>query len=655
MRQIKYKIIACLSAIILSVTACDSYLDVVPENDILSIENIFQKESTALQFFFGSYRSFLNGGSLFIDPAMSASGEVTSGNYSRYETYSRQGIVPGFRISQGLQSASDPLTPLWDTSRSFYVAIRDCNTFIEMAGRKGTIKNMSDQRRAKYIASAKAIKALYYFELVRMYGPISLAPKAISVEADLEDMLSERAPVDTCFNRIVTLFDEAVEYVDLMSTQPQDELGMLTQESILAYKAKALLWAASPLYNGNEWYSNFKNRKGQQLFSTVADVEKWKKAAIAADEAIDFCEAQGMHLYNGYNTETSEKLNTIRNIQKSVLPTEYNSPELLHGVHTLNNNDISYRIPQYREGTTAYSSSVFGHISPTMRMVELFYTNNGLPIANDRFWDYTNRWQMGIETSYDYKNIVATNTSILNIHLRREPRFYADVAFDKGIWLRKDEYVQMDPYRNGMNGMSKLNQDQNKPFNITGYWVKKLVSDVNYAKGTQAYLTPTAPFPKLRLAELYLIQAEAWNEAEDSETARTKAIAALNKIRVRAGIPTVEESWENYSNNTTKHKTQAGLREIIQQERMIELAFEGHTFWDLRRWKLAHDNNFGMALSTPNRGWNVYGENSAQFYNNYQGPITVWKDVEFQTPRDYLWPIRDGEIQRANIVQNPGW
>ncbi|MFV0289846.1 MAG: RagB/SusD family nutrient uptake outer membrane protein [Mangrovibacterium sp.] len=655
MKYMKYKSIVCAAALTLSFTACDSYLDVVPERDILSLDNIFQKESTALQFFYGSYRSYLNGGSLISDPALTAGGEFTTGNYSRYETYSSYGVIDGFRISMGLQSASDPLKPLWDTSKSYYVAIRDCNTFIDYANREGTISNMTDDRRAKYIASAKAIKALYYFELVRMYGPISLAPTAISVEADLSDMLTERAPVDVCFDEIVNLFDAAVADVDLSSVQAQDELGMLTQEAIMAYKAKALLWAASPLYNGNTWYSNFKNSKGEQLFDQSVDVNKWKRAAEAADEAVAFCEGQGLHLYNEYKLETSDKLNVIRNIQKSVIPVEYDSPELLHGVHTMNANDISYRLPQYKVGTTSYTSQAFGHIVPDMRMVELFYTDNGLPIANDRFWDYSNRWKMGTETSYDYKNVLALNTSVLNMHLKREARFYADIAFDKGIWKRKDEYVQMDPYRNGMNGITELTQNQNSPYNITGYWVKKLVSDANYAKGTTVYTNPTAPFPKLRMAELYLIQAEAWNEAEDSDAARAKAIAALDKVRERAGIPGVAESWESYSNNTTKHKSQAGLREIIQQERMIELAFEGHVFWDLRRWKIAHDNNFGMSLTNPQRGWNVFGETSSQFYNNYQGPIVVWRDMEFQTPRDYLWPIRDEEIQRAAIVQNPGW
>lgn len=655
MKQLKYKVIACSIALLASFTACNNYLDVVPEGDILSLENIFQKESTALTFFFGTYRSLNNGGSITDDPAMTASGELTTGNYARYSTYSSRGVIEGFRIAMGFQSTSDPLEPLWDTSRSFYAAIRDCNIFIDYASREGTITNMTDERRAKYIASAKAIKALYYFELMRHYGPISLAPKAIPVEADLQDMLTPRAPIDTVVNRIVTLFDEAFDAVDKLSTQPQDELGMLTQESILAYKAKALLFAASPFYNGNAWYANFKNIEGQQLFSTTADVEKWKRAAEAADKAVVFAESQGLHLVSGYSSESSVKLNTIRDIQNSVLPSEYASPELLHGIHTLATTDYAYRLPQYKAGSTAYSSSVYGNITPTMRMVELFYTENGLPIADDKYWDHTNRWQMGIETSYDYNNILAMNTSLLNMHLRREPRFYADIAFDKGIWLRKAEYEQMDPYRGGMNGITDLNQNVNVPYNISGYWVKKLVSSSHYAKGTEAFMTPGAPYPKLRMAELYLSQAEAWNESADTDEARAKAIEALNKIRKRAGIPTVEDSWENYSKNTTKHKTQAGLREIIQQERMIELAFEGHVYWDLRRWKMAHENKFGMGLSNPHRGWNVYGENSDQFYNNYQGPITIWNDVTFQTPRDYLWPIRTEEINRAKIVQNPGW
>ena len=90
------------------------------------------------------------------------------------------------------------------------------------------------------------------------------------------------------------------------------------------------------------------------------------------------------------------------------------------------------------------------------------------------------------------------------------------------------------------------------------------------------------PWPIIRLAELYLNYAEAFNEYYGPDQ---KVYDALNKVRVRSGVPTVEEAWENsaVAKTPNKHKTQEGLREIVKQERRIEMAFEGHRNFDVRR------------------------------------------------------------------------
>lgn len=92
------------------------------------------------------------------------------------------------------------------------------------------------------------------------------------------------------------------------------------------------------------------------------------------------------------------------------------------------------------------------------------------------------------------------------------------------------------------------------------------------------------------------------------------------------------------------------MREIIHREINIEFAFEGHRFWNLRRWKEAH-----VELNFKHRGWNILGETDQQFYNNYDTPGIVGTPVSFTSPRDYLFPISSEEVQVAGIVQNPGW
>ena len=156
----------------------------------------------------------------------------------------------------------------------------------------------------------------------------------------------------------------------------------------------------------------------------------------------------------------------------------------------------------------------------------------------------------------------------------------------------------------------------------------------------------------MRLAELYLAVAEAWNEYEGPNGAhRDQIFDRLNAVRERAGIPTVQDSWGRYGVNANKFNEQAGLRSIIQRERTIELMFEGHRFWDVRRWGTAITEGW----NDKPMGWNVLGKNWQAFYNNGQGPMVVWDQAQFIPARDYLFPIKSEEVMISGIVQNPGW
>ena len=154
-----------------------------------------------------------------------------------------------------------------------------------------------------------------------------------------------------------------------------------------------------------------------------------------------------------------------------------------------------------------------------------------------------------------------------------------------------------------------------------------------------------SPFPMMRVAELYLIAAEAWNEYEGPGK---NAYDNLNVVRKRAGIPDVEESWE-MARDKGKYKRQDGLREIIQREWNIEFAFEGYRFWNVRRWKTAP-----MELNDKLYGWNVAGNTAQKFYNGGR-PIVVKSDNKFVAPRDYFWPIRSEEVLISGCRQNLGW
>ena len=150
-------------------------------------------------------------------------------------------------------------------------------------------------------------------------------------------------------------------------------------------------------------------------------------------------------------------------------------------------------------------------------------------------------------------------------------------------------------------------------------------------------------WPEMRLADLYLLYAEALNEIQGPTA---EVYSYLDQIRERAGLDGVVESWAAHSNNPSKPLSKEGLRSIIQQERMIELAFEGQRYWDLLRWKRAVQE-----FNDNVQGWNINGDDEASYYQ-----IRTIHIQNFISPRDYFWPLSETSlIRNTNLVQNPGW
>jgi hypothetical protein len=177
----------------------------------------------------------------------------------------------------------------------------------------------------------------------------------------------------------------------------------------------------------------------------------------------------------------------------------------------------------------------------------------------------------------------------------------------------------------------------------TGYGLKKIVHPDSEGDAYSKIIS--YPWPLIRLSELYLNYAEALNELSGPSQ---EIYNVLNTIRERAGVLPIEDAWSNVGIAATpgKHTDQSGLREIIHQERLIELAFEGHRYNDIRRWKLAEEY-----FSTPVRGWSVDEETEINYYNVIDVGLRT-----FSSPRDYFHPISFNELSiNPNLVQNPGW
>ncbi len=617
----------------LLLTSCNKYLDIVPDN-IATIEQAFNMRNTAERYLFTCYSYMPQHSNITQNPALTAGDELwLHNNYNQ----------PGWQIAQGFQSVSNPQLNYWQGTNGatdLYEGIRQCNIFLENVAR---VPDMDEFEKKRWIAEVKFLKAYYHFYLARMYGPISIKKENLPVNADPEAIRVYRDPVDEVFKYIVELIDEAS--VDLPETiiAEATELGRITKPIALSMKAYMLVTAASPLFNGNTDYSNFKDNRGVALFNTTFDAQKWVKAKEACREAVELCESLGYKLYyysqSARQYNVSAEIRTQMNIRNAVNE-KWNAEVIWGNTNSLTNNLQIHSTPRGLDPALIQYQHARGNAAVPLKIADLFYTQNGVPIDEDKTWHYNTRFniQNGTDaTKYYIKSGYPTALTNLN----REPRFYADLGFDAGIWYGQGKFDDKDTwYISAKRGDAATNVSP-LTFNVTGIWPKKYVNYTNVIQAS-GYTVDRYPWPVMRLANLYLLYAEAMNEVDGPSA---EVYEMLDLIRTRAGLAGVVESWSNFGRNPAKPSTQQGLREIIHRERMIELALEGQRFWDLRRWKKAIEE-----YNKPITGWDKDQRNPDAYYRE-----KVYY-MQNYTTRDYLWPIAENEIlANKNLVQNPGW
>ena len=626
----KIIITGTLTLIFLAVlSSCKKYLDVVPDN-IATIDNAFTMRSQAEKYLFTCYSYMPNDGEYGDDPAMTSGDEI-------WQINERGGY---FNIAKGFQNVVSPYGDRWT---SLYQALRDCNIFLENINK---VPDLDEAEKDRWIAEVKFLKAYYHFYLVRMYGPVPLIKTNLPISADVNQVKVVRDPVDSCFHYITRLIDEATPSLPFIINDPSKEAGRFTQPIALSFKARVLVTAASPLFNGNNDQKALKNPDGTLLFNPTFSKAKWDSAAIACKRAIDICHQAGMKLYvynpsfQQYNL--SDTVKTQLSLRLSV--TEKWNSEIIWA-NTQTNSVAMQRLvatwwdPAFLEGTVTR-----GELSPPLKISEMFYSRNGVPITEDKTWDYTGRYNLRKSGTADKLHVRQDFVSAV-LHFDREPRFYADLGFDGGIYYGQGKYDDKNDkalfYLEGKykqrNGFGKAGYST-----VTGYFIKKLVHYQNVIGASDAYSVTSYPWPIMRLSDLYLLYSEALNE---SQGPGVEVNNYIDLVRKRAGLGTVASSWTNFSTNPSKFTTQDGMREIIHRERLIELAFEAQRFWELRRWKES-----AKEMNDPIMGWDLVQATAAAYYR----PTVIFNQA-FRT-KDYFWPIKDSYINvNRNIVQNTGW
>lgn len=637
----KFNFILFIGVFFMISYSCKDYLNVIPDN-IPTVDHAFKNRQEAEGFLFGIYSHLPKFSHLSLNPALTSGDE---GWLIENATYYPNPVL--WRIAKGEQNTQRPLANYWSSVQTgiptngggrIWTALRDANIFLENIHKPF---DLDDYERDLWIAEVKFLKAYYHFWLMRMYGPIPIMDENIPIHASPEEVQIYRQPIDSVVNYIVELLDESISDLPLEIFDIYNELGRPTQPIAYAVKAQVLTYAASPMFNGNTDYSDFVDNRSIHLFPQEYKVEKWQKAVDALKKAIEVAHEAGHELYDYNNSTFSKDLNdsTIlaMNVRGAVV--ERWNPEIIWG--------------DSRGGTTVYQREAFFGVyrkhgtgmtyGPPLRIVEEFYSKNGVPIEEDTEWQDLDWYEQRVGDS-THNRFIREGYTTVNLHFNREYRFYGSLTFDGGLYYGAGKINEDNDFH-----LTRFRADDqpggfyNSYYSPTGYNPAKVVHYLTTQSPSTYASFYDYPWPIIRLADLYLMYTEALNEVKaipDDEV-----YEYIDKVRERSGLDGVVESWENHSINPGKPNSKEGMREIIQRERLIELAFEGKRYWDLRRWKLIDEY-----MNEPIRGWNVFETEPDLFYQ-----VRNVYDLQFGK-KDYLWPIPTSELlKNKNLIQNPGW
>lgn len=614
-----------------ALTSCSNYLDIVPD-EAEQLEDTYADKGKARNYLYSCYAYLPN-------PANTPGGlDLLTGDEVitafEHETFSA--------FPKGRYTASNPVISYWNT---FFKGLRQCYMF-----RNSLDKNpdLNAEQKKDYNAQIDFLLAYYHFLLYRCYGPISLIKEEPNIQAT-QDQFVSRTPLDECTTWIADKFDEAAKNLPEHRAS-KSEYGLATSVAAKALKAKLLVYAASPLFNGNPMYADFKDKEGVQLMPTTYDPNKWVKAKEALKEAIDLAHKAGYKLYDKDNYASDNRYpapGIERRLRMNILDWKGDAnPEIIFA----DTRGPGYYDIQLKSTPKCDADNGANGISPTWTMLNRFYTKNGLPWDEDpEFKDKEKLSVVEIDEAHKEQGAVGKKTILFN--LDREPRFHAWVGFQGGYYevLNQDPNNKAYPesYMPGNSGRVILdflrNGNQGRKERTNNYspggYLNKKATFPNHLVSKNRVNPIDTPWPIIRLADLYLLYAEACVETGDLDIAKEY----LNKVRTRAGIPTVEDSWAKVPGATLN---QAKLRDIVRQERMIELYLENQNFWDMRRWLLA-EKYFNVKA----QGLNIEANTIDEF--------AQLKTIEFErsfSKTNYLLPIPIQDINKVNkLVNNPGY
>jgi hypothetical protein len=438
-------------------------------------------------------------------------------------------------------------------------------------------------------------RALLHWEIIIRWGGIPYIDKVYTAT---DDLMLPRLTFQECVERMVEDLDKAAELLPLdwddTETGKKREgfnTGSATKGAALAYKARALLYAGSPLMVADAG--------GAYVF----DLEYMRRAASAAWEVIKLAD-QGVYALTPfedcilmYATKECSTPWTDEVIFARIANNWWTRWTFACGPAELKWRLGRIHCPGKYGGGTNWIET------PTQNLVDMFETIDGLPIDDPAsIYDPMDPWS------------------------NRDPRFRANIYVD-GDQVASSPESTVEFFQGGSDWKETI---------VTCYYAKKY-----WPEGANKWDLETSGYgmqtPLMRLADIYLIYAEAMNEAEGPEGVATganlSALEAVNIVRRRAGQPDIPAKFHN----------QDDLRERIRTERSVELCFEGHRWHDMRRWYIAHEQENLPVYS-------LEFDKDYTFFNRVVVLTRVFEQKHYWLP----FPRTQTQIY-PTWPQNPGW
>ena len=690
----KAKLLSILlaGATALTFTSCDDYFDDVPDN-ATSLEAVFANRGQSLKWLSNIY-------TYIPDNTNVRYNSRTNGNWPMA---SIEGYLPWDHIVANniILGTLYPSTGFVKTQwTEYYRGIQYANIYLANIDKNSAM--LADEREWSK-AEVHALRAYFYFNLVKEFGPVPLiGDKVYSVDTPLDEMMMPRNTLDECWDYIIAELKAALDGGRLKSTFGEDGSvdsqykGNLTQEAVEGILAEVYLYRASYLFNGDPYYQTMANKDGTKLFPQSKDMQKWKDARDAAKRIIDSGKFKlVLRDQSGKLVDDVKKADPYKSCFYSAIGRVDNEEMIF--LRTNANND-SYIIKPRHTGISGNVDRGAGTYSIPLQFIDLFFMSNGKRIddveqkpisqvttfkADDPVYpvydtqNLTSKDKDGNDIAMNARNSLSTTKyvdrfssynyftpgsgkGIMKQFYCREPRFYLAVTFQNRRW----DYDQANTYYTDMSFNGNSGSDgKTHDYPIFGTIVRKLYwekeSNIDGAV-------------MLRLGEVYLNYAEACAQLGENK----EALKYVNLIRSRAGINeyALNRAEEGTKDARNKGKIYVGdldrdqelLLKVIYRERLIELSYESKHYFDVRRWGVAdmaegdgwvyptwHKGGEGgdmIGFNVNNEGSDAEKANSLNFYKRVKTQHRIF------TKRMSLFPIPQEEVNRdKQIVQNEGW